>query len=314
MRPVIAGLTLSWLISVVISAAAGAAATPPLKPQRVAPGVYALIGAREEISPANFGNISNSGFIIGSGGVIVVDTGANHAHGERILAAIRSLTAKPVVLAINTHPHPENVLGNSAFADRGIPLLAHSETLQAMRQRCELCYQNSVRVLGDHIMAGTRIVVPGQSIGGSTQLTIGGRRLGLLHLGWGHTEGDLAVLDHATGTLFSGGLVSLDRIPDLGQAKIKGWIAALEQLQKPPVAILVPGHGPVSAPLRMRDTLGYLKGLLAQVEKRYGEGMSILEVRNQAGLPAYRNWSLQETHPQNLQHVYIELEQEELAK
>lgn len=286
-----------------------------LVPQQVTPDVYAFIGKCEALAPANRGNILNSGFIVGATGVIVIDPGPNYAHAKLMMAAIRKISPKPVRLVIDTHPHPENVLGNDFFARRGVTILAQSQTLLAMRNRCEKCYENMSNVLGDTIMAGTKIAYPDRTVDKSSDLTIAGRPLSLLYYGWGHTEGDLAVLDRKSGVLFSGGLVSLDCIPVLQQARIKGWISALEQLQQQPAKKLVPGNGPVSNPERMRETLDYLQRLLALVERQYNAGVGVLDLLKQDDLPAYRNWALySEQHPLNVQHVYSELERQEFEK
>jgi quinoprotein relay system zinc metallohydrolase 1 len=282
--------------------------------QKVALGVYAFIGAQEEIALSNRGNVINTGFIVGDDAVIVIDTGPHQAHGEAILRAISKITDKPIALAINTHPHPENVLGNSAFAGRGVPILASAETIRGMRERCEICYRNTERVLGD-IMAGTKIAIPERGLERSMQIEAAGRGLKLLSFGWGHTEGDLAVLDLQTGVLFSGGLVNADRIPVLAQAKVRGWIDALERLRREPFKIIIPGHGPVSPPTKVGDTLAYLKALLATVERQYQAGKSPLDVLKTSELPAYRHWALYEPqHNLNVQHVYRELEREELER
>ncbi len=284
-------------------------------PQQVAPDVYAFIGKQQVLAQANRGDISNSGFIVGTTGVIVIDPGPNYAHAELMLSAIRQVTSKPVMLVINTHPHPENVLGNNAFARRGVTILAHSETLQAMRMDCEKCYENMLKVLGEKNMAGTEIALPNMTVDETSDLTVAGRELSLLYYGWGHTEGDLAVLDRKSGVLFSGGLVSLDNMPVLQQAKIKSWINALKQLQQQPIKKLVPGNGPVSKPERLQQTLDYLQSLLDLVERHYNAGMSVLDLLKQAELPAYKKWALySEQHPLNVQHVYSELEREDLEK
>ena len=286
-----------------------------LMPQQVAPEVFAFIGKREAPDRANRGNIINSGFIVGTTGVIVIDPGPNYAHAELMLDAIRKITPKPVLLVIDTHPHPENVLGNDFFARRGVTILAHSQTLQAMRSRCEMCYENMLKVLGEKIMAGTEIAYPNMTVDESSDMTVAGRELSLLYYGWGHTEGDLAVRDRKSGVLFSGGLVSLDCIPVLQHARIKGWIYALKQLQQQPVKRLVPGNGPVSKPQRLQETLDYLQSLLDLVERQYNAGMSVLDLLKQAELPAYKKWALySEQHLLNVQHVYSELETEELER
>lgn len=289
--------------------------TRPLRAEPVAPSVYAIIGELGQPSPENRGNALNTGFIVGREGVIVVDTGPSHAHGAQILAAVGAVTPLPVALAINTHAHPENTLGNSAFASRGIPILAHTETIVAMRRNCENCLANMRTLLGEEIMAGTTAVVPNRSVARTTELHVAGRRLRLVFHGPGHSTGDLAVLDIETGVLFSGGLVSLDRIPALRFANTRGWIRALDRLAREPIRRLVPGNGPVSAPSRIRETRDYLHELLAEVEHHRNKGAGVLDAIQACTLPAFRRWALyRELHPQNVQHVYYELDKEDLAQ
>lgn len=292
-----------------------AAQADELAPTQVAPDVYAFIGETQALDRDNRGNILNSGFIVGHDGVIVIDPGPSREHAERMLSAIGKITAKAIKLVIDTHPHPENVLGNDVFAKEGVPILAHSETLRAMRERCGKCREIMLKTLGAEAMAGTEIALPNLTVDQSSDMTVAGRSLRLLFYGWGHTEGDLAVLDRTSGALFSGGLVSLDCIPVLSQARIRGWIFDLEQLRKEPFDILVPGNGPVSKPQRVQETLDYLQDLLLLVEKQYNADMSVLDLLTQSDLPKYRSWALYaEQHPLNVQHVYSELEKEELEK
>lgn len=305
-------LVVSLLAAVPVIAAANELV---LVPQQVAPDVYAFIGAQEEITPENRGNVMNSGFIVGPEGVIVIDTGVNVAHGRAILAAIRKITDRPIALVVNTHPHPENVLGNHAFAD--IPILARAETIDAMRARCELCFQNVERMLGSPAMAGTEIVIPNLSVSGNGSFEAGGRRIELYHFGWAHTEGDLAVFDPQSGVLFAGDLVYLDRVPYTHEARVRGWVAALRELEKVPARRIVPGHGPVADPQRMRETRDYLAALVADTEKRYNQGVSVIDLLHDPSmnLPAFEGWALYgDTHPLNIQHVYTELEREEFSK
>jgi len=286
-----------------------------LVPQQVAPGVYAFIGAQEEISAKNRGNVINSGFIVGPTGVIVIDTGVNVVHGRAILAAIRRITDRPIALVVNTHPHPENVLGNHAFA--GAPILARRETIEAMRARCKICFENVERVLGAPAMAGTEIVIPNLSVEGNGWFEAGGRRIELYYFGWGHTEGDLAVFDPQSGVLFTGDLVYLDRVPYTHEAHVRGWIAALDGLERIPARRIVPGRGPIADPARMAETRAYLAALLAATQRQYEAGTSVIDLLQdpKMDLPHYAGWALYgDMHPLNIQHVYTELEREEFSK
>jgi len=106
------------------------ASTPPPAPadnfdvQKLATDVYAVI--RKE--PPGFMVDANNLFIIGPDDVIVVD--ANGAPGitRAVLAALRTLTNKPVRYVINTHYHDDHIRGNSVYRDAfpGVDFVAHS--------------------------------------------------------------------------------------------------------------------------------------------------------------------------------------------
>ena len=65
--------------------------------------IYMLVGAG--------GNIAVQ---IGEQGVLLVDTGAAAA-SDAVMAAIRTLTDKPIRYIINTHAHPDHVGGNESI-------------------------------------------------------------------------------------------------------------------------------------------------------------------------------------------------------
>lgn len=294
------------------SLAAAEAESPPV--QRIAEDVYVIAGAIGEASASNRGRVVNTGFIVARDGVIVIDSGANHNHGEAILAAVARITPKPVKLLINTHAHPQNVLGNSVFAERGIPILASAATVAAMDQRCPRCLESLGQSVGREAMEGTRVHLPETSVPGSQALEIAGRWLRLLHFGHAHTEGDLAVLDETTAVLFSGDLVYRQQLPHLSEASSAGWLAALQQLGELPFKILIPGRGAVGQSADLAPTQGYLSALRQRVSAAYHDGRSADEAIKQAELPEFAGWQgYAERHGRNVQHVYFEIERDDLG-
>ena len=284
-----------------------------LQPEKVADGVYAFIGEAGEISSANRGFVGNNGFIVGRSGVVVIDTGTSYRHGRRMLEAIARVTDKPVELVIVTHAVQEFLFGNAAFAERGIAILAHRETTKLMKARCEHCLENLKPVLGEEL-EGTRLVLPQREIDTTTTIDAGGHRLELIHLGWAITPGDLAVFDRDSGVLFAGGLVSVDRIPDIRDSDFEGWQRALRRLEGFKPARIVPGHGPVSGPGAMTETAGYLDALDRVIRSLYAESSSLMESVEKAVLPAYRDLPMYTTtHRQNALHRYLQLEMQDLG-
>jgi glyoxylase-like metal-dependent hydrolase (beta-lactamase superfamily II) len=286
-----------------------------LEPTAVADGVYAFIGERGEISPANQGNVGNSGFIVGASGVIVVDTGVSYRHGQRMISAIRGVTDKPIVLVVITHAVQEFVFGNAAFTEIGAGLLTHAKTSALMRQRCNHCLENLVSQLGEEAMAGTRLIVPDRTVERSQAMRVAGRDIELLHFGWASTPGDLVILDRASGVVFAGGLVSNGRVPELRDGQLAGWLEALGALERTPARIIVPGHGPVGGRDLVDLTAAYLRALDEQVQSMYKRGATLTQTVDDVALPAFAHWDLYSTlHRQNALHRYLQLETEELSR
>lgn len=281
---------------------------------RVASGVYVIPGELAEAGVGNRGRVVNIGFIVGPEGVVVIDSGASHAQGEAILGEVERVTGQPVRLLINTHPHPQNVLGNSAFAARGIPILASTQTRAMMAERCPRCFESMVSSTGAANMAGTRIVLPEQLVSADETRRIAGRELRLLHLGQAHSEGDLAVIDVESNTLFAGDLVYRGQIPHMAEASLPGWIAALARLQRETFTILVPGRGEPGGRAELAAFAAYLHELQSVVAAAYADGRSPDETLDLARQSAYAAWEgYAARHGRNVQHVYFELERADQA-
>ena len=81
--------------------------------------VYLLVGAGANIAVQ-----------IGSDGVLVVDTGLAQ-HAEKVLAAIRKLSDKPIRYIINTNLDPDHTGGNEAIGKAGITTQGNPTTVLA---------------------------------------------------------------------------------------------------------------------------------------------------------------------------------------
>jgi uncharacterized sulfatase len=122
------------------------------------------------------------------------------------------------------------------------------------------------------------------------------------------------VIDRTTGTLFAGGLVAVNRIPDIRDCDFEGWTRALEALRELPVKRVVAGHGAVSGAEAIRSTADYLHALDEKINALYARSSSLLESVDNAALPAYGAWAMYATtHRQNALYRYLQLEIEELG-
>jgi glyoxylase-like metal-dependent hydrolase (beta-lactamase superfamily II) len=276
---------------------------------RVAPGVYAVLGSGGEITAENGGRTANVAFVVGPGGVIVVNTGISYREGEEIIAAVKSVTNRPIRLAILTHPGQEAIFGAAAFQARGIPALAHRRSAELIAARCERCLSNLRSALGEEAMAATRVVKPDRLIDGDEVLDLIGRPVRLIATQWSSAPGAVAVFDEWTSTLIAGNLVTTNRIPDMRDANARAWRDALADLEATRCRHLVPGYGPVGSCADIAAFARYLAALEIRVETLLNEGVSLAELRDRCDLPEFSRWDQYETlHPQNANTTYLRLE------
>ena len=308
---------LKALFAVLLALLATACATLPgdAVPQQVAPGVYMVQGAAGDTGPANLGRLGNSGFIVGDTGVIAIDTGVSYLHGRALLAAIARVTDRPVKLALITHTRQEFLFGASAFQERGIPVHMHRKAAQLMAARCETCLKTLQRTLGPEIMRGTAQFKPDAVFDADFTTDVIGRPVRVLQFGHSSGPGDNAVLDERTATLFAGGLVSVQRIPDVIDSDLPGWHQALAALAARAPAHLVPGHGPAADARAIASVQRYLAQLQARLVELFASGAPLSEVPDLAALPEFETWDQYELiHRRNASVVFLRLERELLFK
>ena len=281
----------------------------------VADGVFLLPGVRGEIGPDTRGRIGNAGFIVGPTGVIAVDSGVSHQHGIQRLAAIRRVTRQPVRALVLTHARQEFLFGATAFQAAGMPVVMHRDAARLMASRCEGCLKTLVSLLGVDEMAGTRVPRPDTEIldpDTADRLPDIGRPVRLLMAAPGQpgvSPGHLAVLDERTGTLFAGALLDAGAIPDVQDADLAGWHAALADLRQRSLQHVVPGHGPTSSPALIDRVEHYLTQLAARTAALLAMGMPLSEVADAADLPEFASDDHHDTtHRRNASIVFLRQE------
>ncbi len=291
------------------SVRAGDAASPALAPIALGGGAYMLQGGGGEPDADNLGRIGNVGFIVGDTGVLVIDVGTSARHGEAILAAIASVTDKPVRLALVTHVRQEFVFGASAFRRRGIPIRMHRRAAQLMAARCEGCLKTLRKLLGEPEMQGSTMFEPDAVFDDGFVVDGIGRRVRVLYFGHSSGPGDIAVFDEPSGVLFGGGLVDVDRIPDVQDGRLPAWHDALRALGREPVRRVVGGHGPAAPAAAIAATDRYLDRLETRVRALLVADTPLSEVADRSDLPEYAAFDAYDTiHRRNASVLFVRLE------
>lgn len=286
--------------------------------QAVVPGVWVWQpDAVGEVSAANAGHVVPTSVVVSGSEALVIDPGPSHRHGLRVRDSLACRFGAQVHWVVNTHAHAENVLANSAFADRlaagQLEILSSEGTRIAMQQRCPACLASLDERAGRGAMAGTGIVLPSRVLKTGELLRVGPHTLRVLPTAPGHTESDLVLWDETSRVVWAGGLVVDQRLPELAQGGVDAWLSALDR-----IAALRPGHvigNTVSSTLDDRApppavvaTRAYLAELRARVLAAMDEGRHAGESAL-ITMPAYADWA---GHAQrqgfNVQRAWRELE------
>jgi glyoxylase-like metal-dependent hydrolase (beta-lactamase superfamily II) len=236
-----------------------------LEPIRVSPSVYYVQGDSGIPSPANRGHTSNAGFVVTPDGVVVFDALGTPVLGAELAAAIRKTTPQPVRRVIVSHYHADHIYGLQAFKEAGAEIWAHRAArayLQSEAAQARLAERR--KTLAPWVGADTRLVPGDRWLVGEEVFQLGGLTFRVFPLGPAHTPEDLAMIVEEEAVLFVGDVMFTGRLPFVGDADTRAWIAAIDRVVKANPKIVIGGHGAASrsaaADLSLtRDYLAFLR-------------------------------------------------------
>ena len=200
----------------------------------IGPGLYAFTAEGDP----------NSGVIVGDDAVMVIDAQATPVMARQVIDRVAKVTDKPVKYVLLTHYHAVRVLGASAY--EGAEILASSATR-------DLIVERGRQDMDSEIGRFPRLFRAVESIPGLTwpsitfpdqmSVWLGRREVRIMHIGRGHTAGDVVAYVPDADVVFSGDLVEYHSACYCGDAHFTDWPATLDRLAEFGAKALVPGRG-----------------------------------------------------------------------
>jgi glyoxylase-like metal-dependent hydrolase (beta-lactamase superfamily II) len=245
----------------------------------------------------------NSGIIVGDDGVMVIDAQATPAMANEVIARVAKVTDKPIKYALLTHYHAVRTLGGAAF--KGAEILASDTTRGLIAERGR-------QDMDSEIGRFPRLFRAAESIPGLTWPTItfpdqisiwlGRREVRIMHIGRGHTAGDVIAVVPDAGVVFAGDLVVYKSACYCGDAHISDWAATLDNLAEMQADALVPGRGtalttPELVEEGIRLTSDFIATLYGSVSESVAKGRSLKDAFDFARLamdPKFKTFAVYE--------------------
>jgi cyclase len=236
--------------------------------------VYLLVGAG--------GNIAVQ---TGDEGVLVVDTGLAQ-HADKVLAAIRKLSDKPIRYIINTNLDPDHTGGNEVIGKAGsttqggpTTVIAHENVLSRMSA-----------AVGKPGAAAPGLWPSDTYFPEEKDLYFNGEALFLYHDAAAHTDGDSIVLFRRSDVLVAGDAFVMTSYPVIDQVNggsVQGVLKSLNRLLALAVpaheqeggTYVIPGHGRVcdeADVLEYRDMVTIIRDRIQDMVKR---GLTLDQVK-----------------------------------
>lgn len=225
----------------------------------------------------------NTGIIIGDDGVMVIDAQATPAMAGDVITRVAKVTDKPVKYVLLTHYHAVRALGASAF--KGAEILASNATRDLIAERGKQDMDSEIGRFPRLFRAAETIsglIWPTITFPDQISVWLGRREVRIVHIGRGHTAGDVIAIVPDAGVVFSGDLVEHKAACYCGDAHFTDWLATLDHLAELQANALLPGRGAtLTSPEMVKEgievTSDFIATLYNSVQESVTKGRSLKE-------------------------------------
>jgi len=237
-----------------------------IKVQKVSGTVYMLEGSG--------GNIGAS---VGEDGIVVVDDEFLPL-AEKIEAALKGTTDKPVKFVLNTHWHGDHTGGNPHFGEK-VPIIAQDNVRKRLAEGGKTRF--------GEVKPAPKVALPVITFEDKVSVHLNGEDIRAVHVPAGHTDGDAVIffpqsnVVHMGDDFFNGGIFPFIDLDSGGS--VQGMIAGDEKVlaEVPDDVKIIPGHGPLGTKDDLRKFITMLKETSAAVEAGIKQGKTLDQLKQE---------------------------------
>lgn len=236
------------------------------------------------------GEGGNIGASVGGDGIVIVDD--QYAPlADKIKAALKGVTEKPIRFVINTHYHEDHTSGNAIF-QQDAPIIAQDNVRKRLEEGVTAGNMGSLKSVHK---PQPKEALPILTFDHDMTVHLNGEDIRALHYPHGHTDGDSIIFFPTSNVVHMGDDFVRYGFPfiDLsGGGSVEGMIAALEEIipKLPADVKVIPGHGAISNLDDVRAYVAMLKDTRAVVEDGIKQGKSLEQLKQEKVLSRWEKY------------------------
>ncbi len=244
---------------------------------KLAPNLYVLQGSPEFDTTHPDAAGGRVAVLFGPDGVLLVDA-QDEELGEKVFKSIRTFSAAPIRMLVNSHIHPDHTGGNAFFGKQGAIIFARHELRDEM-----LHPPNRTAPAPDP--AGVPSVTYGLGAPGVPAVTIqmNGEVVDFIPVPASHTGGDTVVRFEHANAIYIGDFYRNFGYPFADQANggsIRGMIVAIDLISSlaGPDTTLITGHGTMVKKPELQPYRSMILDIMAKTTALVDQGRTLAEV------------------------------------
>jgi glyoxylase-like metal-dependent hydrolase (beta-lactamase superfamily II) len=257
--------------------------------------IYAIIPTTAETETTKgIPQATTGGFIVGEKGVLLIEVMLTKRLYDQEMKLIRSVTDKPVILAVNTSDHGDHCFGNYLLPASTL-IIQNEYAKENLAKNYNGIKQFMVTLFGadrgieNTVFRPADIVIPKNS---NLKVDMGkGKIVELLNVGTAQSPADLFVWMPNQKVFWAGNpfIAESPAIPWLFDGFFLEPAANLKKVYDflPDDAIVIPGHGRITNKAGIKYTIDYVEELKKEVEAAVDKGLTLEQTKDAVKMKEY---------------------------
>jgi cyclase len=250
---------------------------------------------------------SNCSVVLTQEGAVVIDSCQSPIDARKLLAAIKTLTDKPVRFLLDTEVHSDHTFDHFIFAPPAIVINEEGAT-EGMKKNTDPKRAETLAAQSPEMreaVKGYHMITPQIEYKDRMTIHLGERTFDLIYLKNVHSEADEAIWLPKERVLFAASAANVRTIINLRPfVTIPDILASYKLMKSLNPEVVIPGHGAVGTTKIFDEYEAFYTLLVQRVGDMARQGKSLDEIKKELKMPEYADWAGQDRLGVNINVAY----------